>query len=149
VKVVFACPSCDGPAQTPLDEPHDWRCPSCATVVPIAKPDQPLAACVVCGCAELYKKKDFPHALGLLLLIAAFAASAITYWLYLPTLTWAILIGTAVFDGVLYVTVGDAIVCYRCQAHHKGLPTAPAHQPFEITIGERYRQQRLRDSLKS
>jgi hypothetical protein len=107
-----------------------------------AGPD--LQACAVCGCPDLYKKKDFPHTVGLLLLVAAFAASAVTYLLYMPVATWAILIGTAVFDGVLYLLVGDALVCYRCGAHHKGFAAAPRHEPFEITIGERYRQERLR-----
>jgi hypothetical protein len=144
VKVVFACPGCEAPAQTPLDHAHDWRCPYCAATLHVSKPDATLLTCAVCGCHDLYKKKDFPHTLGLALLIVAFGASAVTYLLYMPGVTWAILIGTAIFDGVLYLLVGDAIVCYRCAAHHKGFQAAAQHQPFEITIGERYRQERLR-----
>jgi len=40
------------------------------------KADPALPACAVCDCHELYKKKDFPHWLGLNLLILAFIASA-------------------------------------------------------------------------
>ena len=151
MNVVFACPGCEVPAQTSLEESHDWRCPGSdcatpdgATLIHFEKADPALPACAVCGCPDLYKKKDFPHWLGLNLLIVAFIASAVTYLLYLPWATWAILIGTAVFDGALFLMVGDAIVCYRCQAHHKGFTAATRHQPFEITVGERYRQQRLR-----
>jgi hypothetical protein len=146
VKVVFACPSCEVPAQTALAEPHAWRCPNpeCAATVHFERGEPALPACAVCGCHELYKKKDFPHWLGLNLLILAFIASAVTYLLYMPWATWAILIGTALFDGALFLLVGDALVCYRCQAHHKGFPAATQHQPFEITMGERYRQERLR-----
>jgi uncharacterized protein (DUF983 family) len=145
VKVIFVCPNCEYPAQAPLDHSEDWRCPQCAETRRFEGSASTLPACAVCGCPELYKKKDFPHGLGLSVLILAFAASAVTYFLYMPWATWSILIGTAVFDGALYLLVGDAIVCYRCQAHHKGFTAAQRHQPFEITIGERYRQQRLRN----
>lgn len=103
-----------------------------------------LSACVVCGNSELYKKKDFPHALGMGLLIVACLASAVTHYFYLPNWTWAILIGTAAVDGLLYLWVGDVVVCYRCQAHHRGIPTRPEHKPFDLGIAERYRQERIR-----
>ena len=49
-----------------------------------------------------------------------------------------------------FALVGDAIVCYRCGAHHKGLEASPSHQPFELTVGERYRQERIRrEQLKT
>src|SRR5206468_10337283 len=50
------------------------------------------------------------------------------------------LIGSAAIDGAMYVMVGDVLVCYRCEAHFRGFTTTDAHQPFEIAIGERYRQ---------
>ena len=70
--------------------------------------------------------------------------SVYTYLWYDKWLTWALLIGSALVDGVLYLLVGDAIVCYRCGAHHRGIPKGSPHAPFEITIGERYRQERIR-----
>ena len=51
-------------------------------------------------------------------------------------------LGSALFDGLLYLWVGDALVCYRCNAHYRGFQAAAHHQPFEITTGERYRQER-------
>jgi hypothetical protein len=103
-----------------------------------------LHSCAVCGNAELYKKKDFPHGLGLAVLTVACLASVLTYAYYLPGWTWAILIGSAAFDGLLYLAVGDVIVCYRCGAQYRGYPTDSAHRPFELGIAERYRQERLR-----
>ena len=55
--------------------------------------------------------------------------------------------GTAVFDGLLYLLVGDVTVCYRCGAHYRGFPPHPAHQPFDLGVGERYRQERIRREL--
>jgi hypothetical protein len=40
--------------------------------------------------------------------------------------------------------VGDVVVCYRCDAHHRGFAPNPNQHPFELRIGERYRQERLR-----
>ena len=59
-------------------------------------------------------------------------------------MSWAILIGSALFDGLLYLWVGDVVVCYRCGAHYRDLPPGEEFRPFELGIGERYRQERLR-----
>jgi hypothetical protein len=46
--------------------------------------------------------------------------------------------------------VGDVVVCYRCEAHYRGFTATDAHKPFEISIGERYRQERMRkEQLKA
>jgi hypothetical protein len=55
-----------------------------------------------------------------------------------------VLIGSAVFDGLLYLWVADAVVCYRCGAVHRRLPGPATQPPFELGIAERYRQEKLR-----
>jgi uncharacterized protein YbaR (Trm112 family) len=144
VKILFACPQCDAPRQASVDQPGDWQCPQCQHTLHLDRADPALPACLICGNAELYKKKDFPHWLGMNILVLACLASLVTYFWYEKWLTWAILIGTAAFDGLLYVLVGDALVCYRCNAHYKKFRASVTHEPFELTIGERYRQERLR-----
>jgi hypothetical protein len=106
--------------------------------------DGRLEQCAICGNQELYKKKDFPHWLGLTILTAACLGSAIPYWLYHQWWAWTILIGSAAFDGLFYLWVGDVVVCYRCNAHHRHLQPGAEHKPFELGIAERYRQERLR-----
>jgi uncharacterized protein (DUF983 family) len=144
VDVCFACPVCDRPARVGVDKPVDWQCPGCDHRQHVPAADPALPACVVCGNHELYKKKDFPHWLGMTILVGACVASVLTYGWYEKWLTWAILLGSAAFDGLLYLWVGDAVVCYRCEAHYKGLAKDDIHAPFELTVGERYRQERLR-----
>src|SRR5579864_2193386 len=138
--VCFTCPICERPARASVGTPLDWQCPGCEHRQHIDSAPPNLSRCVVCGNAELYKKKDFPHWLGMAILVAACVASVYTYFWYDKWLTWAILIGSAIIDGGLYLMVGDAVVCYRCGAHYKGFTPTDEHKPFELTIGERYRQ---------
>jgi hypothetical protein len=147
VDIRFPCPACDYPAGR-LDPGGkvEWQCPRCDHIVRLSGEavDPALQTCAVCGNGELYKKKDFPHSLGMAILAAACLTSTLTYGLYHKWWTWAILIGSAAFDGLLYLWVKDAVVCYRCNAHYHGIPPGSAHAPFELTIHERYRQEKAR-----
>lgn len=103
-----------------------------------------LATCALCANGELYKKKNFPHWLGLTILAFACLAFLWAHWKYDPLTAWAILIGSAAFDGLFYLWVGDAVVCYRCGAEYRGFIPSSSHLPFELTVAERFRQERLR-----
>jgi len=92
----------------------------------------------------MYKKKDFPHWLGLSILTVACLVFFVAQNFYHPWLAWSVLIGSALVDGGLYLCVGDALVCYRCGAQYHGVETSALHQPFELGVAERYRQERLR-----
>jgi hypothetical protein len=134
---------CEQPSRIDVPGHPEWQCPSCDHRLHLSA-DAALPVCAVCGNGELYKKKDFPHGLGMGILVLACLASTVTYWLYAKWLTWTILIGSAAFDGLLYLWVKDVIVCYRCHAHFRGVTAHAEHKPFELTIHERYRQERLR-----
>jgi uncharacterized protein (DUF983 family) len=145
VNVRFACPVCECPDRVELTGAVSWECRACDHRLSLeARPDAPLERCAACGNRELYKKKDFPHTLGMTILVVACVVSFFTYGWYEKWLTWAILIGTALFDGLLYLWVGDAVVCYRCQAQYRRFVSSPAQKPFDLGIAERYRQERIR-----
>ena len=144
MKVTFACPSCDQATVTPVNQGSDWQCQACDQRLHLDAAEPLLQTCVVCGNHELYKKKDFPQWLGMTILLTAVVLSTVTYYAYQKWWSWSFLIGSAIIDGVMYLMVGDVIVCYRCQAHYRGFTATDAHKPFEITIGERYRQERIR-----
>lgn len=124
----------------------DWQCPACDHRFRFAGTSaaKDLRACAVCGNAELYRKKNFPHWLGLLLLAAACVAFLIANYFYQEWLAWGILLGSALIDGLLYLAVGDVVVCYRCGAEHRGAMLSPQHRPFDLGVGERYRQEQMR-----
>jgi hypothetical protein len=140
----FTCQVCEQPGRVQLTGVPEWQCPRCDHLLRLAGDDPALPACVVCGNHELYKKKDFPHGLGMTILVLSCIAATITYARHQFWATWAILIGSALFDGLLYLWVKDVIVCYRCLAHFRGVAPNPEHKPFELTTHERYRQERIR-----
>src|SRR4051794_359771 len=111
VKIHFACPECERPILLERPGPSRWRCPACVHEQPLDT--EPPAACTICGNTEFYKKKDFPHWLGLTILTVACLAFLVTNAIYHQWWAWAILIGSAIFDGLLYLLVRDAVVCYR------------------------------------
>lgn len=148
MKLRFACPACAAPAFADATTPREWQCSRCdhlLRIVPLAGAQ--LTHCLICGNEELYKKKDFPHWLGMSILIIACAAFILGNLLYHQWLAWAVLIASAAFDGLLYLWVGDAVVCYRCRCEHCNLAAAPRQAPFELTVAERYRQERIRKEL--
>ena len=142
----FRCPECRHLNQCEAIAVSDWQCPACEhrSRLAGAPADQSLRTCAVCANADLYRKKDFPHWLGMTILAVACLGSIIPYWLYHQWLTWTILIGSAFIDGLLYLWVGDVVVCYRCQAQYRGLQASTEHKPYELGTAERFRQERLR-----
>jgi hypothetical protein len=136
--VRFACPVCDRPGRIDATAGQTWQCPSCDhRLQPYVseKGDALLTACAICGNAEVYKKKGFPHWLGMTILAGACLAFLVLNLIYQQWWGWLILLGSAVIDGLLYLWVADVVVCYRCGAHHTGLPSTDAFSPFELVIG--------------
>lgn len=141
--VRFECPGCGRPGAKTGN--GSWQCAHCEHELALtARPDRHEAACAVCGNWQLYRKKDFPQWLGLGLLTAACAGFLVGQFFYHQWLAWAILLASAAFDGLLYLWVGDAVVCYRCGAEHRDASSASALAPFELGVAERYRQERMR-----
>ena len=70
MNVRFICPTCEQPGRLSTPLPAEWVCPKCDQVLYL-KPENAepaLTACVVCGNAELYRRKDFPQTLGVSIL---------------------------------------------------------------------------------
>lgn len=146
MKLRFACPECHAIIRTDQVDAASWTCRKCGFIVPAADAGHgaDLAGCRVCGNHELYVQKAFPHWLGMGIVVLAslgFMLFHATYWFYAA---WGCLVGAFFLDVLLYSLMGNVTVCYRCQAFHCGFAPNPTHQSFELTIAERYRQERLR-----
>jgi hypothetical protein len=84
--------------------------------------------------------------LGLAIVVAGFAVSTVFWAYYMPIAATAVLLVSAALDLVLYYVVPDVTICYRCQSQFRGPGANPRGRfaPFDLAIGERYRQERLR-----
>jgi len=91
----------------------------------------------------LWRQKDFPQRLGLLMVGTGIVLSTVAYALWQPALSLGILMAFALVDFLLFVFMRDVLVCYRCGARHGGFEPA-SQATFDLEVGERYRQERLR-----
>lgn len=151
MELTYECPQCSLSARVPDAETKiEAGCPQCAAVRPLkgpsSKDEQGLLRCLACGTEDLYLQKDFPQGLGLLIVIVGFAISSVLWYYRMPLLTYGVLLSSALLDLVLYYQVPDVTICYRCLAQHRGRLARPEgrFKGFDLAIGERYRQERLR-----
>lgn len=152
MNIRFDCPVCEAPDRFDLPRSGPWRCVACGHTADLRGPeaDGTVSQCACCGNHELYRQKDFPQWLGLSLLAGACAAFFVLQVLYHQWIAWAVLLGSAAIDGLLYYGwVGDVVVCYRCGCQHRGVPSR-SFDPHELATAEKYRQERLRqEQLRS
>ena len=80
---------------------------------------------------------NFPSFVG-------FVVSSIFWYYRMPLWTYGVLFATALIDVVLYLTVGNVLQCYRCQAQYRDVPGLETHEPFDLETHEKHRQQAAR-----
>ena len=102
--------------------------------------DKRITRCLVCPSTELFVRKDFPQRLGVGLVILGFSASSFAWAYYQVLLTFAILFVTALVDLVLYVLMGQSLMCYRCGAQYREVSRDGRHGAFDLETHERHRQ---------
>jgi len=148
MNVTFACPHCDQPATVEFAaDAASIDCPQCHAALGAPEgswSDHDLRRCLICGSRDLFIRKDFPHRLGVSIVVVGFAMSCVTWYLYWTYLTFTVLCATALADMALFFVVGDCLNCYRCRAEYRQLPTFSEHGPFSLETHERYRQQAAR-----
>lgn len=89
-----------------------------------------IERCAACGHDQLYFQKDFNRATGITLVVLGSIFVPWTYGLSLLAVT--------ILDYVVWRLVKDVIVCYECQAVHRGYPPNPALKPFDLVIHDRH-----------
>jgi hypothetical protein len=155
MQAAFICPHCQEQTRLALDaSARVVHCAHCAWSRPVADGvfvEGVPGECLICGCQDLWKQRDFSPKLGLAIVATAAVLSTIA-WAYMrPVLAIGILMGFGGLDFVLYAIMPDVLVCYRCAARYRETALPDTIPRFDLEVAERYRQEsiRLKKSEKS
>lgn len=148
VQIVFDCPRCLQRSSSRVNPPDAAvTCSHCEWSRPIGAaecPDGTPRACLVCGCHDLWRQKDFPPALGVALVGLGVILSTLAVAWMRPILAMAILMAFALADMLLFLVMKDCVVCYRCHSRTRGTGPLQDHAKFDLELNERYRQEAIR-----
>ena len=173
MNITFRCPCCEQTVKASFAPPMTTlECPQCQStaIVPegamrvgetegkydVANSPGParkgqeagsrwqLHRCLVCPSHDLFVRKDFPQRVGVTIVVVGFAGFLAANYFYMKYLAFGLLFATALIDVLLYFCVGEALVCYRCGAHYRGVGDLGDHTGFELETHERYRQMAAR-----
>jgi DNA-directed RNA polymerase subunit RPC12/RpoP len=148
MNVTFRCPHCDQTARVELEAAlRELACPHCQAKWPVegrSTGAEKLEGCLICPSTELFIRKDFSQPLGVAIVALGFVVSSVFWYYRMPLWTYGVLFATALVDVVLYLTVGNLLQCYRCQAQYRSVGGLEEHEPFDLETHEKHRQQRIR-----
>jgi hypothetical protein len=127
----FLCPRCDARQSRDAGEPPR-PCERCGAANEAAAPPAGalIERCAACGHDQLYFQKDFNRTTGIALVVVGSIFVPWTYGLSLLAVT--------ILDYIVWRMVKDVIVCYRCQAVHRGYPPNPTLKPFDLVTHDRH-----------
>ncbi len=144
MNVTYACPHCDAASRTEFAaDTRELECPHCHKRLALphdAMNGRQVRRCLVCPSTDLYVRKDFPQRIGVALVGVGIVGSSIAWYHFNLLWTFGILFATALADVLLYALVGDALMCYRCDALYRGVEEIDAHGQFDLETHEKYRQ---------
>ena len=148
MQLIFPCPKCSETVRLIIAAETDAvSCPDCGWSREITAHEiqggRPRN-CLACACGDLWRQKDFPPILGVVIVSAGVIMSTIAWQAYLPVTAIAILMGFAAVDLLLYWLMRDVLVCYRCGSRHRHTNPDDQYLHFELETAERYRQEAKR-----
>jgi len=98
-----------------------------------------LRQCPVCGCGELFARRDFPQAVGFGIVVVAATVATVLFAMGLLVASVSVLAAVVVVDGVIAFFTGRCLVCYRCRSEFRDIPIAKDHPGWDLATGEKYR----------
>lgn len=148
MNVTYACPACEEGVRTHFDaDTPELACPHCQSKITLASDaieSNRVKRCLVCPSTDLFVRKDFPQRLGVGLVVIGILGSSIAWYYSNVFWTFGILFATALVDVLLYMFVGDALMCYRCHAQYRSVDEMDSHGQFDLETHEKYRQMAAR-----
>jgi uncharacterized protein (DUF983 family) len=127
--VHFLCLKCEKRLAREAGEPPRV-CEHCGHATLVEAPLDRVERCAACGHDELYFQKDFNRTTGVALVVIGA--------IFVPWTWGASLLAVTILDYIVWRKVKDVIVCYQCQAVHRGYPPNPALKPFDLATHDRH-----------
>ena len=129
--VHYLCTQCERRLSREAGEPAA-SCEFCNAPSPVTAPASGavITRCAACDHDQLYFQKDFNRKTGIALVVVGSIFVPWTYGLSLLAVT--------VLDYAVWRMVKDVIVCYRCQAVHRGYPVPSSIEPFSLVVHDRH-----------
>ena len=146
--ISFDCPKCLKPARGEVTAAsRGVMCTDCGWTKPVADgdvSDGTPTRCLVCGCSDLWRQKDFSPKLGVTIVAIGIAIS--TWFMMQMQPEWSIgtLMAFALADMVMFAVMRDCLVCYRCHSRYRRVPRLEQVAAFDLEVNERYRQEAIR-----
>ena len=127
--VNFLCLACEARVTREAGEPAR-PCEHCGAPNEVTAPLADVTRCAACGHDQLYFQKDFNRKTGVALVVVG---SIFVPWTYGLSL-----LGVTILDYIVWRLVKDVIVCYQCQAVHRGYPVHAGIKPFDLVVHDRH-----------
>lgn len=150
MELTFECPGCKTVNHVKgVETASAATCRSCGKSRGIrhsSSDAEGLVHCPLCATEEMYVQKDFPQGLGLAIVLVGFAVSTVFWYYDRPVPALGVLLISALADMVLFRLVPDVTICYRCLSQIRGVGANPGgrYRAFDLAVGERFRQERIR-----
>lgn len=146
--ISFDCPKCLKPARgEATSASRGVMCTDCGWTKAAVEGDvrgETPTRCLVCGCGDLWRQKDFSSKLGVTIVVIGVAISTWFMMQMQPEWSLGTLMVFALADMVMYAVMRDRLVCYRCHACYRHVPSAEQVAAFDLEVNERYRQEAIR-----
>src|SRR5215471_15285311 len=148
MRIVFLCPACRQPQRSNVAAgTTSLACDACRTNIPLSAGDLHEGAprrCLLCGCDDLWRQKDFPQRIGVTMVALGAILSTIAWAYHMPATALGVLLAFALVDLLLFTFMKDVLVCYRCSARYGDVEFRDDHPRFNLETAERYRQEAAR-----
>lgn len=98
-----------------------------------------LRRCPVCGCRDLYVRKDFHQVTGLAIVLLAAVVAMVLFGMRQVFTAALVLALVVLLDAAIFFFTRRCLVCYRCRSEFRQTPIGRQHRPWDLAIGEKYR----------
>ena len=148
MRVNFSCPSCQHSNGVTISEKSEnLHCSSCTWTRPLPADERQRThpqTCLVCGCKDLWRRKNLSQSVGVAVVVLAAILSSIAWYKHEIFWSYGFLMVAAAVDMLLFMFMPDVLVCYRCAAHYLKFNPAGETPQFNLETAEKHRQEKIR-----